>query len=285
MGNCLSALPNLQNLVEEVPWIFLRLDSTENAEILPSHQALRGFNQGKYKPLPSLRPALAASGALEGTPQVRGRGAGGAPHAEQLKSSQDLLLKLAHLRPQPPTSSAGQTPGLTLQTSCGICEESCPDAVPLGAPFSNPSRCITPAPASRPSPPALFHLLIGVIGVAVTATATPGARITRAGQGLGGLWEARLPCALRKGEPASYLFPTPVASSLPGPTAFPLPPQTAGSASPTSATPRLGGAHPSYLTAVAGASECSYWGRGEREAGTGGKLAPLIGQRRCHSQL
>lgn len=119
----------------------------------------------------------------------------------------------------------------------------------------------------------------------MTASATPGAGVTRAGQGLGGLWEARLPCALQKGEPASYLFPTPVAASLPGPTAFPLPPQTAGSASPTSATPRLGGAHPSYLTAVAGASECSYWGRGEREAGTGGKLAPLIGQRRRHSQL
>lgn len=123
--------------------------------------------------------------------------------------------------------------------SCCVCEESCPDAVPLGAPFSNPSRCITPAPASRPSPPPPSHLLIGVIGVAVTATATPGAGVTRAGQGLGGLREARLPCALQKGEPASYLFPTPVASSLPGPTAFPLPLQTAGSASPTSPAPLL----------------------------------------------
>lgn len=123
--------------------------------------------------------------------------------------------------------------------------------------------------------------------MAVTATATPGAGVTRAGQGLGGLGEARLTRALQKGEPASYLFPTPVAAAaaLPGPTAFRLPPPTAGSASPTGATPRLGGAHPSYLTAEAGASECSYWGRGERKEGTGEKPAPLIGQRRCHSQF
>lgn len=129
-------------------------------------------------------------------------------------------------------------------------KQSCPDHCPSG---SSQQPFPVPCPGSSIRPPPPSHLLIGVMDVEVTATATPGAGVSRAGQGLGGLWEACLPCALQKGEPASYLFPTPVAAALPGPTAFPLlPPQTAGSASPTGATPRLGGAHPSYLTAEAG---------------------------------
>lgn len=258
----------------------------KNAWILPSPHAQGELvlSLGTHQPLPPLLQVPAARAVLEGTLQVRGRGAGGAWRAEQLRCREDLRFRqLSRLHPQAPATSTGQTPGPTPQaasmTTSKVAQTHCPSGSSQ-QPF--PVRC----PGSSIRPPSPFHLLIGVMDVEVTATATPGAGVSRAGQGLGGLWEACLPCALQKGEPASYLFPTPVAAALPGPTAFPLlPPQTAGSASPTGATPRLGGAHPSYLTAEAGASECSYWGRREREAGTGEKPAPLIGQRRCHSQL
>lgn len=173
---------------------------------------------------------------------MRGRGAGGAQRVEPLRSRDDLrLLQLARLCPQFPAFETWHTPGPTLQAAA-TSESKVAQIHCLWAPLSNLSRCVTPAPASLPPPPP--HLLIGVICVQVTAKATRGAGVTRARQGLGGFWEARLPCALQKGGPASYLFPTPVAAALPGPTAFPLPPQAAGSASPTGATPRLGGAHP-----------------------------------------
>lgn len=217
---------------------------------------------------------------------MRGRGAGGARHAEQLKSSQDLRLLEA---------------GTSATADPNLIDRANPRPDPAGKPQrlrgKLPRRIAPWGPFQQPFP---VHHPGSRIQIITTPSipssdwchrchhdsfSDPGSRGNQGGAGAGWPLEARLPCALQKGEPASYLFPTPVAASLPGPTAFPLPPQTAGSASPTSATPRLGGAHPSYLTAVAGASECSYWGRGEREAGTGGKLAPLIGQRRRHSQL
>lgn len=113
---------------------------------------------------------------------MRGRGAGGARRAEQLGSTQDLRLQqLGTSVPPDPSLIHRANPRPVPADSRSVYEESCPDALPLGAPLSNPSRCITPAPASRPPLPPPCHLLIGVIGVAVTATATLGAGVTRAG--------------------------------------------------------------------------------------------------------
>lgn len=162
--------------------------------------------------------------------------------------------------------------------------QSCPDALPLGnlsatLPGALP-RLQHPTTLSIPS----SDWCHGRWG---NSLSDPGSQGKQGGAGVG-LPLGSMP-SLRSAEgrePASYLFPTPVTAALPGPTAFPLlPPQTAGSPSPTGATSHLGGAHPSYLTAEARASECSYWGRREREAGTGEKPPPLIGQKRCHSQL
>lgn len=70
---------------------------------------------------------------------MRGRGTGGAWHAEQLRCREDLRFRqLARLRPPTPSNTDRANPRPDPAGSRSVCKESCPDALPLGGRSQQP---------------------------------------------------------------------------------------------------------------------------------------------------